>query len=239
MEDQAAEEDPYSDDDLDALPDNAFHELEENAVKSTQQAGNVATRLPSFKSPRRVNDVSLAGGFGRLSVAPEATFGRQQHTLPQPSSDYGDFDAEMLDGEIYNAADQPSLAAVVQREESSRHVVGESTQRELWRHQRYAESRTETVYQEPKGLVKSHPARNDVRKPQPANNHTVSDDAKYQGTTIEAPAPDMAVWDGANVTALQSQIQKVDIDPPQPFEILAYGGPSFYKNGNNFSKLFR
>ena len=208
MEDQDAEEDPYSDDDLDALPDNAFHELEENAFKSTQQAANVAPHLPAFKSPPRPNEVSLAGGFGRLSVAPEVTIRRPQHGLP-PSSDYGDFDDEMLDGEIFNAAEQPGPVAAIQHEERPWHI-GESTQRELWRQQRYAQARPNTGNHDLHQPVNARPARKEPTKPQVADRQTTSG-ARYQGTTADGLAPNVPVQAGADVVALQSQIQKVGV----------------------------
>ena len=133
MEGQAVEDDGYSDDDLDALPDHAFHELQEDAVRSTQQPG---PQLPALRQAPKPDRPGLAGGFGRLSVTGPSVNAKTHHSHQPPSSDYGDFEDEMLDGEIFDAAEQPVLAA---RYDAS--VIdtgpGESTQREQWRRQRY------------------------------------------------------------------------------------------------------
>ncbi|KAG8528519.1 uncharacterized protein KY384_007437 [Bacidia gigantensis] len=138
MDGQVGEEDSYSDDDLDALPNNAFQSLEQDAFVNTQRAVP-PPRLPVYKS-HRPNPAALAGGFGRLSVRPDANTTWQQNGLHGPSSDYGDFDDEMLDGEIFDANEQPSLAAAIQQNLQNCEAPGESTQREIWRQQRYARS---------------------------------------------------------------------------------------------------
>ena len=141
MGDQVAEEDPYSDDDLDALPDSAFDELQENAFRSTQPAlQHASSRLPAFKSPHRPSNATLAGGFGRLSVVGDTLPGRQHDGAQQASSDYGDLDDEMLDGEIYEANGQQTLSTTLQPSPYKNRHPGESSQREAWRQQRYSHS---------------------------------------------------------------------------------------------------
>lgn len=129
MDDPAVEDDGYSDDDLDALPVNAFHELQEDAFRSTQ---NPAAKVqPFLPKPEPSVHPNVIGGFGRLSVGADATAYRKG---PQePSSDYGDFDDEMLDGEIFDGAEQYTTY------ERAQSIVpaGEFTQREQWRQQRY------------------------------------------------------------------------------------------------------
>ena len=132
MEDQVGEDDEYFDDDLEALPDLTFHELQKNAIQSTQQASlSPQVQLPTIKQT-----TGLTSGLGRLSVAGSANHAAKQPALHAPSSDYGDFDDDMLDGEIFDAAEEPALAVrykAVTRERES----GGPSQREQWRLQRY------------------------------------------------------------------------------------------------------
>ena len=132
MEDQDGEDDDYFDDDLEALPDHTFHELQKNAIQSTQQPSlSSQVQLPTIKQT-----TGLTSGLGRLSVAGSANHAANQPALHAPSSDYGDFDDDMLDGEIFDAAEEPALAvrykAVTRERESSGPF-----QREQWRLQRY------------------------------------------------------------------------------------------------------
>ena len=135
MEDRAVEDEGYSDDDLDALPDHTFHELQEKAFSSTQQP-IARPQLPALRQPPRPDAPALAGGFGRLAVAGASVHAGNSHDFQPPSSDYGDFDDEMLDGEIFDAAESPNLAAKYDTRAINERV-GESTQREHWRQQRY------------------------------------------------------------------------------------------------------
>lgn len=125
------EDDGYSDDDLDALPVHAFQELQQDAIRSTQQPRAFQQpQLPLAKQPVPAVINGNLGGLDRLSLD---NYGTQQ----LPSSDYGDFDDEMLDGEIFDAAaEQPSLL----QSHVNAPPVGESTQTEVWRHQCYANS---------------------------------------------------------------------------------------------------
>ena len=98
------EEDGYSDDDLDALPVHAFHELQQDAILSTQQPRAQQNLQSTAKKAAQGSANGYLGGFDRLSIENHGG-GSQQ----QPSSDYGDFDDEMLDGEIFDGAEeQPS-----------------------------------------------------------------------------------------------------------------------------------
>ena len=135
MEDLDAEDDGYSDEDLDALPAHAFHDLQENAIRSTQNPVSEA-HLPTLDQLRGARTFDAAR-FARAPVngAPNTSAGR--HAPAQPSSDYGDFDDEMLDGEIIDAASQPALAARFENKAMEK-KPGESTQREQWRQQRYS-----------------------------------------------------------------------------------------------------
>ncbi|KAL8721696.1 MAG: hypothetical protein Q9181_007653 [Wetmoreana brouardii] len=134
------EDDDYSDDDLDALPDDTFRQLQEPACLSTQQAtrANYAP-FPSVNKPQSKVPDALAGGLERLSVGktfPSFEPQGDPEFANQPSSDYGDLDDEMLDGEIYDAADEPGVSAI-QASTAAAFPYGESTQREQWQNQRY------------------------------------------------------------------------------------------------------
>jgi len=211
MEDQDAENDGYSDDDLDALPDHAFHELQEDAVRSTQQPTTRASLLP-LRQPLGPETVGIAGGLGRLSVGGAASQRVDQHNLPPPSSDYGDFDDEMLDGEVldgemFDVAEQPKLAQNYKAHAVERQS-GVSTQREDWRQQRYGgpesnfgasvqPTRERKAAEVPfvNGVV-SHGRINNVQTREP-------DLPESREPSVQAPKQTV------DVEALQAQVQKV------------------------------
>ncbi|KAL8811395.1 MAG: hypothetical protein Q9200_001829 [Gallowayella weberi] len=134
-------DDGFSDDDLDALPEGTFQQMQENAVIFTQQAAREKqTSLPAAARPQNKAPTVLAQGLERLSVSkdvPSYALQAESNFPNQPSSDYGDMDDDMLDGEIYDAADEPGVDAIqASRAASLPHA--ESTQREQWRDQRNA-----------------------------------------------------------------------------------------------------
>lgn len=124
---EADEEDSYSDDDLDALPADTFHELQQNAIRSTQ---------PQDKSTHPVGEpVQLPGPVGRIAdhgnLGNASNNSSTRNYTHQPSSDYGDFDDEMLDGEIFDAAEEP--VNVTGREGGIvGGPIGENTERERY-----------------------------------------------------------------------------------------------------------
>ena len=127
MDDQVAERDPYSDDDLDAI------------LSQVPGRPDPNPQLPSYKSPHRPVGYPLNAAHASLPIPPGAALGGRQNGGHEPSSDYGDFDDEMLDGEIFDAAETPFVPAVIQPKEH-RTNAGKSTQREPWRQQRYGNS---------------------------------------------------------------------------------------------------
>ncbi|KAL8672541.1 MAG: hypothetical protein Q9168_003008 [Polycauliona sp. 1 TL-2023] len=134
----AHEYDNYSDEDLDALPDGTFQELEEHAFESTQQAAR--EKLPPVAHTQKRPPAVLAQGLERLSVGgafPSFTSHRMADFPHLASSDYGDMDDDMLDGEIYDTAQEPGADAIQASRAASLPVVGEGTQREQWPAQRY------------------------------------------------------------------------------------------------------
>ncbi|KAL8940635.1 MAG: hypothetical protein Q9216_002714 [Gyalolechia sp. 2 TL-2023] len=132
------EDGDYSDDDLDLLPDDTFHQLQEHAFTATQQAPREDdASCPPLALPEHKAPGPLAGGFERLSVGDDLGLQEDLDFPQQPSSDYGDLDDEMLDGEIYDAAEEPTVNAI-QASRAANISYGESTQQELWRKQRYS-----------------------------------------------------------------------------------------------------
>lgn len=121
------EEDGYSDDDLDALPVHALQELQQNAIRSTQKAGEYGNASYSARGAI-LGPTGLAVGLGNY---PSNTDNYTQ----QPSSDYGDFDdgmldEEMLDGEIIDAAEQSMAISALGR-------AGERMHTEQFRQERF------------------------------------------------------------------------------------------------------
>ena len=110
----------YSDDDLDALPAHTFEALQQRALESTQKtSGTLPLRDPS-------NSARPADLLRRV----------QNHPPPEHfSSDYGDLDEEDLDiateDIVVERLYEPSGTTKV----SAHNDI--STQRELWRQQRY------------------------------------------------------------------------------------------------------
>ncbi|KAK4939021.1 hypothetical protein LTR28_009462, partial [Elasticomyces elasticus] len=97
------EEHFFSDDDLDALPANALHQLEHNAISSTQKArattSRPPSRLPPFKPPRVIPKQP------QWQQAPTVQPPSPQHLSDPPSSDYGFDDEDVID------LDEPSPIA--------------------------------------------------------------------------------------------------------------------------------
>ena len=208
MEDQVVEDDGYSDDDLDALPDHAFHELQEKAFRSTQQP-IARPQLPASRQPPRQDHPGLAGGFARVSVAGASNHAGNSHNFQTPSSEYGDFDDEMLDGEIFDAAEHPDLAA---RYDTGVAVggAGETTQREHWRQQRYGlpPPKLRTPEQHIRQQPAAHISRMNVAIPNTKQNDIQSRSPVLNGARKIIPEP---VQDVADVEALQAQVQKVGL----------------------------
>ena len=217
MDDQAGEEDDYSDDDLDALPDHAFHQLQENAIQSTQQPGLCAqVQLPTIKQSR-----GLAGGLGRLSVDSAASHSANQHAFQAPSSDYGDFDEEMLDGEIFDAAEEPTLAARYETIAGEKEP-GEYAPREQWEQQRYGANQFKRRPIEAQQLVHQQgavgePLFNNDDESQGPNSKCHGGRVEHLGNQNPIGPPPQEITD---VQALQAQVQKVSLLKAQFYRTL-------------------
>lgn len=123
------EDDGFSDDDLDALPSDTFLELQQDAIRSTQQPNSHAqggNHRPGLRG--------VAEDFEHVKIRNQNA---TEHDYPvQPSSDYGDLDEDMLDGEILDAGAQSAVIGQ-QGNAVAPKVVGGNPQREQWRQQRY------------------------------------------------------------------------------------------------------
>ena len=124
----------FLDDDLDALISQDFLELQQRALHSTQQQ---KPALPSYglqdssharpvisarRSPRRISN---SNSRTQAKVYPENL-----------SSDYGDLDDEVLDAGLLDIPRGPH--EVISKTSIGPRPLGESTQREQWRHQRFS-----------------------------------------------------------------------------------------------------
>ena len=232
MDDQGGEDDDYSDDDLDALPDHAFRQLQQTAVQSTQQPSlSAQVQLPALKQY-----VGLAGGLGRKLVEKSASHAADQHALQAPSSDYGDFDEEMLDGEIFDAAEDPALAARYETgtsgKEPQEYFQGEQML------QRYCTDQ-----------LKSGPVEAQQRVYQQEAVGVSLSNAKDSGvltaTRQAARAAQMVNQSptgsqSADVNALQARVQKVGLSLSRPYRnfllIILF---SCYVNGRNSNRPFK
>ncbi len=137
------EDDGYSDDDLDTLPVHAFQELQQDAIRSTQQPQAHGQGQKLYTTLNIVANGHL-GASEQLSIAANG-----ENYSHQPSSDYGDFDDEMLDGEIFDATEQQSILL---GETNPIRVADESAYREPWVQQEYGRPSAA------KGLQKAHRA---------------------------------------------------------------------------------
>lgn len=207
----------YSDDDLDALPADTFQELQQNAIRSTQQLDhNEQPALPSEFVQGLSKPENLRRSFGHLAISGNAFYKAPTQAHPQEaSSDYGEFDDEMLDGEIFDAAEEPVIIGERLGAFTAR-PPGENTQREQWRQQRFgAPPRPQSLG----ASLHSLPAR-----PLPApqtfydlngqNHHEDGGNspATYEG--LQRPR-ELSSQEPSNVRNLEAQVQKVSL--PQSY----------------------
>ena len=203
MDDPADEDDDYSDDDLDALPDHTFHDLQQHAISTQQPSLSAQVQLPTVQ-----HALGLANGLRRLSVEGSAKVANQ-HAIQAPSSDYGDFDEDMLDGEIFDAAEEPTLTARYEAKARAKEP-GEFSQREQWRLQRYGANQRHPKPAETQQLVGQQGA---IAVPSFNGNDVGDPNDEFQGGEVThfanedraGPPPQ----EGVDVNALQAQVQKV------------------------------
>ena len=195
------DDDGYSDDDLDALPVHAFHELQQDAIRSTQQPGAQQHQLPSPKQKLQASNNGYLGSLDRLSLDNDGDLTQQQ-----PSSDYGDFDDEMLDGEIFDTAvEQPSI---LQNHVGIYEPARGSTQGGSWKPQRYPAPQTGFTDDLPQRLPTQRPTSvpNINRGP----NHQIGP-GRVLPSTSEAPkpTPPSVVSTCENPAVLQAKVEEL------------------------------
>ena len=215
MDDPAGEDDDYYDDDLDALPDHAFHELQQNAIQSTQQPSlSAQVQLPTINHPK-----GFVNGFGRLSVAGSTSHAANQSAFQAPSSDYGDFDDDMLDGEIFDAGEEPALA-VRYKAGACGQESGEVSQRELWRLQRHGRNQRNS---EPIETGQPTSQQGAVGAPLDYYNCLGNSNATVQGGEAMSLVDENQIrpppQERIDVIALQAQVQKVGLLKPQFYKV--------------------
>lgn len=141
------EDDGYSDEDLDALPVHAFQELQQDAIRSTQQPQVHGQGQRSYPALNVVAN-------GRLGTSKQPSIAANGNNYShQPSSDYGDFDDEMLDGEIFDATEQQSILL---EESKPQKAVDEIDYREPWIQQEYGGPLAGAVLQKAHGAAAEH-----------------------------------------------------------------------------------
>lgn len=131
----------YSDDDLDALPEDALSALEFKAVQSTQQQSQFITHRQrqqdqqSLPLPPKPPDQTLPVQ-PRYDGRKAQQYAQSVDYAQQPSSDYGNLDDTDIGADLLDAGDFANLADESQRGLVDRSVGGD-TQREHWRQPRY------------------------------------------------------------------------------------------------------
>lgn len=206
------EGDDYSDDDLDALPAAAFQELQQNAIRSTQQLEhNEQPALPSRSFQGLSEPEVLRKGFGNLALGANALYKAPPAQIhpQQASSDYGDFDDEMLDGEIFDAAEEPLILKERIAGFTAR-PLGENTQREQWQRQHFgAPSRPQNYESVVDSLqARSLPTPQIRQGAKEKGQRDVGDMATvtYEGSQRLREQPNE---ESSNVKFLEAQVEKV------------------------------
>lgn len=139
--DDNADETNFSDDSLDALPDNALVELEQNAIRSTQQ--------PPRQYPQS-DHLAQASNHYNSPV---------QRVLPQRiQPDYEDFDSEHFDAGLF---DDAGVATPVEEADESiqPRPLGETTQRENWRQEQFGGRKHQDTFKQPHRAIQQQHAR--------------------------------------------------------------------------------
>ena len=195
MADPAVEDHGYSDEDLDTLPVNTLCKLQEDALQPTQQFRRVMPVLSSREQSHGPNN-NAENAVGAAIALDGAAHPRSPQ---QPSSDYGDLDDEMLDGELFDGAD-PSPAT---RHPNSTVPIGEITQREQWRQHRYGGLTPNLAYQGQQ-LYSPHNVREPFLGPNILNEKNVVSSMQVQPLAEKATEPT-----SADVGSLQAHIQRL------------------------------
>ena len=194
------------DDSFADLPADALDALEQNAVRSTQQAGPRVTLTHPQHLHQTLPTLPLPASRSNAQVQDSAC-GREYFTNG-PSSDYGVFDEEVLDAELIDHVD-PSATVRELHDTAGDNFAGEVTQREQWRKERFQDQpRLFAHHSHQPGRSKEtsiaslNPNRSSVQ-PQDLENEDEMHDAPYHEES------DPREGNGDAATALQARIQEV------------------------------
>ena len=189
------EEQGYSDDDLDALPSDTFLELQQDAIRFTQQPNSATTiraAVPNPSSTKTSTDHSTSANRASLRV--------KRNPLALPSSDYGELDEAVFEGETIDIADDDVINDGFENI-GPQQAVGEHTQREQWRQQRYGQP------------LQQHMPRiqlDGARDGGPENGQFEEDDEMLdQPYSAEETDQPRTMHKDTTVEALQVQVQQV------------------------------
>ena len=192
------EDDGYSDDDLDELPVHDFHELQQEAIRSTQQPQSVGR---SFHPHDNYNTTRNT----RQTASDELSVDDNGTSYPhEPSSDYGDFDDEMLDGEIFEAAPPPSI---LREQSNAGRVPGGSAPWGPWPQPGHSRPSADVGHQNLYGVSAGRPATHVQRAEQRQIRETAllssSQKPQSQGLTKPSESP-------TNLDELRKKINEVN-----------------------------
>src|SRR5256885_4062109 len=179
----------FSDDDLDALPDKALVELEQNAIQSTQQPARRC--LPSDR-------------FAQASARYDGPI--QKALVPQRIQPcYEDFESEHLDNRRFEDA---GIATPVEEVEEyiQSNLPGEVTQHENWRQERFGHHRHPDALKQPQKAVQQPPTRH--VDPRESGHMEQERDIKMQGSILleKHAQPDAWALSWDQELALRGQI---------------------------------
>ncbi|KAI9762046.1 MAG: Telomerase protein component 1 [Chaenotheca gracillima] len=194
------DEDDLLYDDFDDLPEQTLQELEQTAFQ-VSQAGRPAVggqNQPTWKS-------QLVPSFGVLREG-ELSRGRDQ--LPeassaiQGSSEFEGFDDDDLDGEVLEQVG-PTLLAPFAPPGANHGPIGESTQREQWRSNRYAGNAAESNSHAPRLSDQAHLQKNRVSR-----QTTGGDEGEHVSTNLTPHANSLGNQNEAS-ELLRSKVQEL------------------------------
>ena len=198
-------EDGYSDDDLDALETEDFLELQQRALQSTQRPRQALTAESQNHVLPPV--ISAPPGFTRQQEVENTSSGLRAQAYPNnTSSDYGDLDDEVLDAGLLD--DPTELLASKPANYALQLAVGENTQREQWRQQRFSIAQQSGAPVQVRRDDQTRPAfslpeRN--RGPSRDSGHCVNEHEMLDEGDVEPPLDEQE----HSVDALHTEIEEV------------------------------
>lgn len=192
--------DGYSDDELDALQSEDFLELEQNALESTQRP-RAAEHQNQLQAPVYAA-LPQTGAFNVMSRYEQT---RQQ---PQaPSSDYGDLDDDLLDGEVVNYPSEVGVNKFVGDVGAGDHVHGAE-----WRQEPYLKQPNSKIRTWPQDVFHSRATAELPTRPKAQVQPFIYQDEKE--VMLDDPGPQKSHADSLDQTvdsvdALQAKVAEV------------------------------